>query len=30
MQQIQIGVQVGDELIANALEFSSSIAEQGK
>ena len=30
MQQIQIGVQVGDELIANALEFSSSVAEQGK
>jgi membrane fusion protein, heavy metal efflux system len=30
MQQIQDGVKAGDELVANALEFSSSIAEQGK
>jgi cobalt-zinc-cadmium efflux system membrane fusion protein len=29
-QQIQIGVKAGDELIANALDFSSSVAEQGK
>jgi membrane fusion protein, heavy metal efflux system len=29
-QQIQVGVKAGDELIANALEFSSSVAEQGK
>ncbi len=29
-QQIQTGVKAGDELIANALEFSSSVAEQGK
>jgi cobalt-zinc-cadmium efflux system membrane fusion protein len=29
-QQIQTGVNAGDELIANALEFSSSVAEQGK
>jgi membrane fusion protein, heavy metal efflux system len=29
-QQIQAGVKAGDELIANALEFSSSVAEQGK
>jgi membrane fusion protein, heavy metal efflux system len=29
-QQIQVGVKAGDELIANALEFSSSIAEQNK
>ncbi len=30
LQQIQVGVKAGDELIANALEFSSSVAEQGK
>ncbi len=30
LQQIQAGVKAGDELIANALEFSSSVAEQGK
>ncbi len=29
-QQIQVGVKVGDELVANALEFSSSVAEQSK
>jgi membrane fusion protein, heavy metal efflux system len=29
-QQIQVGVKAGDELVANALEFSSSVAEQGK
>ncbi len=29
-QQIQVGVKAGDQLIANALEFSSSVAEQGK
>jgi cobalt-zinc-cadmium efflux system membrane fusion protein len=29
-QQIQTGVKAGDELVANALEFSSSVAEQGK
>jgi membrane fusion protein, heavy metal efflux system len=29
-QQIQVGVKAGDELIANALEFSSSVAEPGK
>ncbi len=28
--QIQTGVKAGDQLIANALEFSSSVAEQGK
>jgi len=30
LQQIQIGVRAGDEVIANALEFSSSVAEQSK
>jgi cobalt-zinc-cadmium efflux system membrane fusion protein len=30
LQQIEIGVKAGDELIANALEFSSSVAEQSK
>jgi len=30
MQQIHDGVKAGDELVANALEFSSSVAEQGK
>jgi cobalt-zinc-cadmium efflux system membrane fusion protein len=29
-QQILTGVIAGDELIANALEFSTSVAEQGK
>jgi len=29
-QQIQVGVKAGEQLIANALEFSSSVAEQGK
>ena len=29
-QQIRIGVKAGEQLIANALEFSSSVAEQGK
>jgi cobalt-zinc-cadmium efflux system membrane fusion protein len=29
-QQIRVGVKAGDELIANALEFSSSVAEQNK
>jgi cobalt-zinc-cadmium efflux system membrane fusion protein len=29
-QQISTGLNAGDELIANALEFSSSVAEQGK
>jgi cobalt-zinc-cadmium efflux system membrane fusion protein len=29
-QQIKVGVKIGDQLIANALEFSSSVAEQGK
>ena len=28
--QIQDGVKVGDVLVANALEFSSTVAEQGK
>jgi cobalt-zinc-cadmium efflux system membrane fusion protein len=30
MQQIQDGIKASDELVANALEFSSSVAEQGK
>ncbi len=30
VQQIQTGVNAGEQLIANALEFSSSVAEQGK
>jgi cobalt-zinc-cadmium efflux system membrane fusion protein len=30
LRQIEIGVRAGDELIANALEFSSSVAEQGR
>ena len=30
MQQIHDGVKAGDELVGNALEFSSSLAEQGK
>jgi hypothetical protein len=30
MQQIQSGMNSGEELIANALEFSSAVAEQGK
>lgn len=29
-QQIRDGVKAGDELVANALEFSSTVAEQGK
>jgi hypothetical protein len=29
-QQIQDGVKAGDQLVANALEFSSAVAEQGK
>jgi membrane fusion protein, heavy metal efflux system len=30
MQQIQDGVKPGDQVVANALEFSTSVAEQGK
>lgn len=30
MQQIQDGLKAGDALVANALEFSSEVAEQGK
>ncbi len=30
MQQIQDGVKSGDQVVANALEFSTSVAEQGK
>jgi len=30
IQQLQDGAKTGDELIVNALEFSSSVAEQGK
>ena len=30
MQQIQDGVKAGDQVVANALEFSTSVAEQGK
>ena len=30
MQQIRNGIKTGDQVIANALEFSSAVAEQGK
>jgi hypothetical protein len=30
MQQIKSAVQPGDEVVANALEFSAEVAEQGK
>jgi membrane fusion protein, heavy metal efflux system len=30
MQQIQDGVKSGDQVVANALEFSTAVAEQGK
>jgi hypothetical protein len=30
MEQIQAGVKSGDQVVANALEFSTSVAEQGK
>jgi len=30
MQQIQEGVKPGEQIVANALEFSSAVAEQGK
>jgi len=30
MQQIQGGLKAGEEVVANALEFSSTVAEQGK
>ena len=30
MQQIREGVSAGEEVVANALEFSSAVAEQGK
>jgi hypothetical protein len=30
MQQIQDGVKSGDQVVANALEFSTAMAEQGK
>ncbi len=30
MQQIQDGVKAGDQVVANALDFSTSVAEQGK
>jgi membrane fusion protein, heavy metal efflux system len=30
MQQIQTGVKAGEQIVANALEFSSAVAEQGR
>ena len=30
MQQIQDGIKAGDQIVANALEFSSTVAEQGR
>jgi membrane fusion protein, heavy metal efflux system len=30
MQQIRDGVKPGEQIVANALEFSSAVAEQGK
>jgi membrane fusion protein, heavy metal efflux system len=30
MQQIREGVKPGEQVVANALEFSSAVAEQGK
>jgi hypothetical protein len=30
MQQIREGVSPGEQVVANALEFSSAVAEQGK
>ena len=30
MQQIRDGVKIGDQIVGNALEFSSEVAEQGK
>jgi hypothetical protein len=30
MQQIQGSLKAGEEIVANALEFSSTVAEQGK
>jgi cobalt-zinc-cadmium efflux system membrane fusion protein len=30
MQEVREGVKPGDQIVANALEFSSSVAEQGK
>ena len=30
MQQVRDGVKPGEQIVANALEFSSTVAEQGK
>jgi hypothetical protein len=30
MQEIRQGIKAGDQLVANALQFSSEVAEQGK